>query len=183
MRGALRLGKLTFLEPRGSSSNGGRRVPMRHSSLCGLLAATAILCVSSFGYCEDGGQGKYWYLNYCASCHGTSGKGDGSVCQGFHPKASGLDCTGGRQWRGIPGLTCYRNNRREARGRGPWSQRHACVGTVEAVRAGNFTLENSRNRRLRRNIAREVVAVERVKYGEHRFSRLSFTTAELTRPA
>ena len=63
---------------------------MRHSSLYGLLAAAAILCVSSVGYCEDGGQGKYWYLNYCASCHGTSGKGDGRVAKVLTQKPADL---------------------------------------------------------------------------------------------
>lgn len=63
---------------------------MGHWSLCGLLVAVAILCLSSVGYCEDGGQGKYWYLNYCASCHGTSGKGDGSVAKVLTQKPADL---------------------------------------------------------------------------------------------
>jgi mono/diheme cytochrome c family protein len=63
---------------------------MRHSSLSGLLATTVILCVSSVGHCEDGGQGKYWYLNYCASCHGTSGKGDGSIAKVLTQKPADL---------------------------------------------------------------------------------------------
>jgi mono/diheme cytochrome c family protein len=63
---------------------------MSHSSLCGVLAAAAILCVPTVGHCEEGGQGKYWYLNYCASCHGTSGKGDGSVAKVLTQKPADL---------------------------------------------------------------------------------------------
>jgi mono/diheme cytochrome c family protein len=68
----------------------GRRIQVRHSSLSGLLAMTAILDVSSVGYCQDGGQGKYWYLNYCAFCHGTSGKGDGSIAKVLIQKPADL---------------------------------------------------------------------------------------------
>jgi hypothetical protein len=80
MRHALSLGLAVFFRSRGVQMK-GRGIEMSHSALCGVLAAAAILCVPTVGHCEEGGPGRYWYLNYCASCHGTSGKGDGSVAK------------------------------------------------------------------------------------------------------
>jgi mono/diheme cytochrome c family protein len=54
------------------------------------LVAVGTVWMPTSGYCLDGGQGKYWYLNYCASCHGTSGKGDGSVARALDPKPADL---------------------------------------------------------------------------------------------
>jgi mono/diheme cytochrome c family protein len=63
---------------------------MRNACFSGLLAVGATISVSSLGQCQDGGQGKYWYVSYCASCHGTSGKGDGSVAKVLTQKPADL---------------------------------------------------------------------------------------------
>jgi hypothetical protein len=81
--------------------------------------------------------------------------------QGSHPKAGRLDCTGSRQWQGIPGHPRHGNNRRAARGRGPRPQRHASMGKGDAVCAGNVARHDARNCRLRRNIAKQVAAAQR----------------------
>jgi len=33
------------------------------------------------GYSQNLDRGQYWYVNYCASCHGKAGKGDGPVAK------------------------------------------------------------------------------------------------------
>jgi mono/diheme cytochrome c family protein len=38
-----------------------------------------VLMGQSLGYAASAGQGKEMYLQYCSSCHGQDGKGDGSV--------------------------------------------------------------------------------------------------------
>jgi mono/diheme cytochrome c family protein len=63
---------------------------MRNACYSGLLAIAATIFVSGLGQCQDTGQGKYWYLSYCASCHGTSGKGDGSVAKVLTQKPADL---------------------------------------------------------------------------------------------
>ncbi len=62
---------------------------MKNSRLGALLAVGAALWMPTHGYCQDA-QGKYWYLNYCASCHGVSGKGDGSVAKVLTQKPADL---------------------------------------------------------------------------------------------
>ena len=57
---------------------------------CGLLVTIWTIFSPMVAYCEDGGQGKYWYLSYCASCHGASGKGDGSVARALTQKPTDL---------------------------------------------------------------------------------------------
>lgn len=63
---------------------------MRNPCFSGILAAGAIISASSLGQCQDTGQGKYWYISYCGSCHGTSGKGDGSVAKVLTQKPADL---------------------------------------------------------------------------------------------
>jgi mono/diheme cytochrome c family protein len=44
-----------------------------------ILLSAAI--ISSIGYAEGAEKGKADYINLCASCHGTKGKGDGPVAK------------------------------------------------------------------------------------------------------
>jgi len=66
------------------------RILMKNTYLSALLVAVGMIWIPTIGYCQDGGQGKYWYLSYCASCHGTSGKGDGSVARALTQKPADL---------------------------------------------------------------------------------------------
>jgi hypothetical protein len=63
---------------------------MRNACFSGLLAIGATIFASSLGQCQNAGQGKYWYLSYSGSCHGTSGKGDGSVAKVLTQKPADL---------------------------------------------------------------------------------------------
>jgi len=45
------------------------------------ILAVATVWVPGVSYSQDRESGQYWYLNYCASCHGRAGKGDGSVAK------------------------------------------------------------------------------------------------------
>jgi mono/diheme cytochrome c family protein len=38
-----------------------------------------VFVVQSLAYGADGNQGKEMYVQYCSSCHGQDGRGDGSV--------------------------------------------------------------------------------------------------------
>jgi len=73
---------------------------MRKRSL-GILVAllTATIFTSSAGYSQEA-QGRGLYLDYCASCHGQSGRGDGRVAKYLTPKPADLtklsEANGGR---------------------------------------------------------------------------------------
>ena len=54
------------------------RASMMKTSFAILFALLATVWASSKSYSQDE-QGRYWYLDYCASCHGESGRGDGRV--------------------------------------------------------------------------------------------------------
>jgi mono/diheme cytochrome c family protein len=55
----------------------------------GILVAlvTTNVLTSSVGYSQEG---RNSYLNYCASCHGESGRGDGRVAKYLTPKPADL---------------------------------------------------------------------------------------------
>jgi len=63
---------------------------MKETCFSVLLVTVATVWMPITGYCQTGGEGKYWYLNYCASCHGASGKGDGSVAKVLTQKPADL---------------------------------------------------------------------------------------------
>lgn len=44
-----------------------------------LISAVSAIAVPDLSHAQSGDNGKYWYSNYCASCHGAGGKGDGPV--------------------------------------------------------------------------------------------------------
>ena len=71
---------------------------MTKTAIGGLLAILTTVWIPSASYCQDA-QGRYWYLSYCASCHGTSGKGDGRVAKFLTQKPADLtklsDANGG----------------------------------------------------------------------------------------
>jgi mono/diheme cytochrome c family protein len=76
------------------------RTSMRKRSF-GILVAllTTIVLTPSAGYSQEA-QGRTWYFNYCASCHGESGRGDGRVAKYLIPKPADLtklsEANGGR---------------------------------------------------------------------------------------
>lgn len=45
------------------------------------MLAVATVMMPGTGYPQDIQKGQYWYSNYCASCHGSAGKGDGPVAK------------------------------------------------------------------------------------------------------
>jgi mono/diheme cytochrome c family protein len=51
------------------------------------ISAVAIIMIPGAGYTQSRDSGQYWYSNYCASCHGRDGKGDGAVAKSLnhHP--------------------------------------------------------------------------------------------------
>jgi mono/diheme cytochrome c family protein len=66
------------------------RFQMKATCFGALLVIVGTVSMPLAGYCQDQGQGKYWYLSYCASCHGISGKGDGSVAKVLTQKPTDL---------------------------------------------------------------------------------------------
>jgi cytochrome c oxidase cbb3-type subunit 3 len=58
-----------------------RYVPIFLMVLCALVLDTAF-----FAHAADVEQGKKVYGQFCASCHGQSGKGDGPAAAALNPK-------------------------------------------------------------------------------------------------
>jgi mono/diheme cytochrome c family protein len=50
-------------------------------TLCAVMLSTALIAQSA-----DAEQGKKLYGQFCASCHGQSGKGDGAAAAALNPK-------------------------------------------------------------------------------------------------
>ena len=63
---------------------------MKSSYAAALLLLVAMNLMPSTGRAQTVTDGKYWYLNYCASCHGASGKGDGSIAKVLTQKPADL---------------------------------------------------------------------------------------------
>jgi cytochrome c oxidase cbb3-type subunit 3 len=57
------------------------QVPMFIIALCAVVLSTALVA-----YAADAEQGKKLYGQFCASCHGQSGKGDGAAAAALNPK-------------------------------------------------------------------------------------------------
>jgi len=49
--------------------------------LCAVVLGTALIA-----YAADAEQGKKLYEQFCATCHGQSGKGDGAAAAALNPK-------------------------------------------------------------------------------------------------
>lgn len=59
----------------------------RFSVLTLLITLSALmLATRSLAHAADAEQGKKLYGQYCASCHGQSGKGDGAAAAALNPK-------------------------------------------------------------------------------------------------
>jgi mono/diheme cytochrome c family protein len=56
-------------------------VPMFVVALCAVVLGTALAA-----HAADAEQGKKLYGQFCASCHGQSGKGDGPAATALNPK-------------------------------------------------------------------------------------------------
>jgi cytochrome c oxidase cbb3-type subunit III len=58
------------------------------ASVLTLLITTCVLVLGTglFAHAADAEQGKKLYGQYCASCHGQSGKGDGAAAAALNPK-------------------------------------------------------------------------------------------------
>src|SRR5271169_1676800 len=54
---------------------------MKRTSIGALIVAAAAVWMPTIGHSQNAGSGQYWYSNYCASCHGKTGKGDGPVAK------------------------------------------------------------------------------------------------------
>ena len=54
---------------------------MKNICIGALVSAVVTVSMSDGGHTESKESGQYWYSNYCASCHGTAGKGDGPVAK------------------------------------------------------------------------------------------------------
>jgi len=65
------------------------RASMMKTSFGILFALLTTVWTSSTSYSQDA-QGRYWYLSYCASCHGESGRGDGRVAKCLTQKPADL---------------------------------------------------------------------------------------------
>ena len=63
---------------------------MTGSRSAAFLLILAVSLIPSMSYAQADSDGKYWYLNYCASCHGASGKGDGSIAKALTQKPADL---------------------------------------------------------------------------------------------
>jgi mono/diheme cytochrome c family protein len=55
-----------------------------------LLVAGAVFVIASAVLGRGGGNGAYTYKTYCATCHGTDGKGDGQIASMLTVKPSDL---------------------------------------------------------------------------------------------
>jgi cytochrome c oxidase cbb3-type subunit 3 len=60
----------------------------RPCSLAVLIASFAVLLfgIALLTHAADPGEGKKLYGQYCGSCHGESGKGDGPAATALNPK-------------------------------------------------------------------------------------------------
>lgn len=59
---------------------------MTHATFCSSVAAlAATLLIPMAGFAADAAAGKVIFETNCASCHGTSGKGDGPVGAALQP--------------------------------------------------------------------------------------------------
>jgi cytochrome c oxidase cbb3-type subunit 3 len=56
-------------------------LPIFLVALCAVVLSTALM-----GYAGDAEQGKKLYEQFCVSCHGQSGKGDGPAAAALNPK-------------------------------------------------------------------------------------------------
>lgn len=63
---------------------------MRRSTALGALPFILALASSGLAQMGDPAKGKNLYANYCASCHGAGGKGDGLAAAGLNPKPQDL---------------------------------------------------------------------------------------------
>jgi len=54
---------------------------MKASWIAAPVLAAAVLGIPQVGHSQDVRAGRDWYVNYCASCHGRTGKGDGPVAK------------------------------------------------------------------------------------------------------
>ncbi len=52
---------------------------MKARSIAAPVLAAVMPWMPSPGHSQDIRAGRDWYVNYCASCHGRNGKGDGPV--------------------------------------------------------------------------------------------------------
>ena len=59
---------------------------IRHLTQILAAAAVAALAMPSLAFAADVAAGKTAFEANCASCHGTTGKGDGPVGQALNPK-------------------------------------------------------------------------------------------------
>jgi cytochrome c oxidase cbb3-type subunit III len=57
------------------------QVPMFIIALCAVVLSTALVA-----YAADAEQGKKLYGQFCSTCHGQSGKGDGPGAAALNPK-------------------------------------------------------------------------------------------------
>jgi mono/diheme cytochrome c family protein len=55
-----------------------------------LISAVTIVWPPGVSYAQDKDRGQYWYSNYCASCHGQDGKGDGPVAKSLSRRPADL---------------------------------------------------------------------------------------------
>jgi mono/diheme cytochrome c family protein len=55
-----------------------------------LISAVTTVWIPGVSYAQNKGSGQYWYSNYCASCHGRDGKGDGPVAKSLSRPPSDL---------------------------------------------------------------------------------------------
>ena len=81
-----------------------RQAFAQHRTLaCTMVAMAMLWCLPTSGTAAERQDGKATYEQYCASCHGTAGKGDGPVASGlttrppdltqFAKEAGGHFCT------------------------------------------------------------------------------------------
>jgi mono/diheme cytochrome c family protein len=62
---------------------------VRRTALAGIVLA-ALSNSSAFAQAPDGGSGRATFGLYCASCHGTSGVGDGPVASSMSKRPANL---------------------------------------------------------------------------------------------
>jgi mono/diheme cytochrome c family protein len=45
------------------------------------IATVAAILIPDASYAQNKDSGQYWFSNYCSSCHGREGRGDGPVAK------------------------------------------------------------------------------------------------------